>query len=489
MRIVSKEGNELVLLSITDNTVEKGDYLVIDDIKSKRSLVVQMYDEEYLSMSSLIQDIVKDEVVKASSREGLHDPLNISNLSMMVRDSRLLKCKIRASIDDRKLSSNVSWLPSRVDSSISKLKISELDTLLGREGAFPIDIGETSDNDRFRIYAEDLDGKLNVITGKKESGKSHLAKTLVKKLVEHGAFVIVFDLNNEYSGLAWNRDGTPSTINERVVMLEPGNGLRFALDYAGKSAVASMLKHALDMPAASMREFFRVWDWLNAKNSLGVERLSNAITTWDINELVRDALVSRLYSIQASRLFTDDYKQSCRFEEMIKQNKDGVALIIGMGKTSSVVRRMTVELVLSKLIELLERGAIPPIFIFAEEAHLYVRETYWEDIITRMRHFGVYTTFITNQPDAISDGIYRQVDNIFLFNFTNDFDLERISRVSVADTDTVKSIVRTLPQRHCLVIGKAVHDLPVVVKTAEAEVLTLGETKGFFKIKIPTRQK
>lgn len=489
MRIVSKEGNELVLLSITDSTVEKGDYLVIDDIKSKRSLVVQMYDEEYLSISSLIQDIVKDEVVKASSREGLHDPLNISNLSMMVRDARLLKCKIRASIDNRKLSSNVSWLPSRVDSNISKLKISELDTLLGREGAFPIDIGETSDNDRFRIYAEDLDGKLNVITGKKESGKSHLAKTLVKKLVEHGAFVIVFDLNNEYSGLAWNRDGTPSTINERVVMLEPGNGLRFALDYAGKSAVASMLKHALDMPAASMREFFRIWDWLNAKNLLGVERLSHAITTWDINELVRDALVSRLYSIQASRLFTDDYKQSCRFEEIIKQNKDGVALIIGMGKTSSVVRRMTVELVLSKLIELLERGDIPPIFIFAEEAHLYVRETYWEDIITRMRHFGVYTTFITNQPDAISDSIYRQVDNIFLFNFTNDFDLERISRVSVADTDTVKSIVRTLPQRHCLVIGKAVHDLPVVVKIAEAEVLMLGETKGFFKIKIPARQK
>jgi hypothetical protein len=215
--------------------------------------------------------------------------------------------------------------------------------------------------------------------------------------------------------------------------------------------------------------------------------LSNAITNWDINELVRDALVSRLYSIQASKLFTDDHDKSCRFEEIIKQNKNGVALVVGMGKTSSIVRTMIVELVLSKLIELLERGNIPPIFLFAEEAHLYVRETYWEDIITRMRHFGVYTTFITNQPDAIGDGIYRQVDNIFLFNFTNDSDLERISRVSVADADTIKSIVRTLPQRHCLVIGKAVHDLPVVVKTTEAEVLTLGETKRFFKIKVPTR--
>jgi len=489
MRIVSKEGNELVLLGITDNFIEKGDYLIIEDTKTKRKLVVQVYEEEYLSIPSLVQDIVKDEVVKASSKEGLHDPLNISNLSMMVRDARLFRCKIRASIDNGKLNSNVSWLPSRVNSKISKLRISELDVLLRREGVFPIDIGETSDGSQFMIYAEDLDGTLNVITGKKESGKSHLAKTLVKKLVEHGAFVVVFDLNNEYAGLAWNKDGTPSTINERLIMLEPGNSLRFNLDYVGKGAIANMLRHTLDMPAASMREFFRIWDWLYAKNSLGMERLTNTVTNWNTNEFVRDALVSRLHSIQGSKLFTDDYNKSCRFEEIIKQKKNGAALVIGMGKTSPVVRRMTVELVLSKLIELLERGSIMPIFLFAEEAHLYLRETYWEDIITRMRHFGAYTTFITNQPDAISDSIYRQMDNIFLFNFTNDLDLERLSRVSVADTDTIKSIVRTLPQRHCLIAGKAVHDLPIVIKTTSAEVLTLGETKLFFKIKVPAGKK
>jgi len=487
MRIISKEGNELVLLAIMDDGTEKGDYLVIEDIKSKRRLLVQVYDEEYLSMQSLVEDMVKDEVVKASSAEGLHDPLNISNLSRMIRDARLLRCKIRASIENRGLSSSVSWLPSRVDSKITSLKVSELDSLLERDGMHQINIGETRDREQFNIYAEDLDGRLNIITGKKESGKSHLAKTLVKKLIEHGAFVIVLDLNNEYGGLAWNRDGTPSSINDRVVMLEPGNELKFSLDYVGKGAVANMLKHTLDMPAASMREFFRIWDWLNAKNMLGIERLSNTIANWDINELVRDALVSRLHSIQASRLFTDDHKKACRFEKLIRQNGNGAALVVGMGRTAPVVRRMTVELILSKLVELLEQGTIPPIFLFAEEAHLYIRETYWEDIITRMRHFGIYTTFITNQPDAVNDGVYRQVDNIFLFNFTNDTDLERISRVSIADTDTIKSIVRTLPQRHCLIIGKVVHDLPIVLQTAPSEVLTLGETKLFFKAKIPAR--
>src|SRR6478752_10594325 len=124
---------------------------------------------------------------------------------------------------------------------------------------------------------------------------------------------------------------------------------------------------------------------------------------------------------------------------------------------------MIVEVVLSKIVDLLEKVVIPPIFLFAEEAHLYVRDTYWEDIVTRMRHFGIYSTFITNQPDAINDTIYRQVDNIFLFNFTNDTDLEKISKVSLLDSSTIKSLVKTLSVGGCLSIGRIVSNLPMVV--------------------------
>ena len=477
MKILSKNGNELLLLAMKDDSAAKGDYMIIED--KGRSMVVQVYDEEYLSSQALIEDIVKEEVVNASSTENLHDPLNIGSLSRLVRDARIFRAKIRAAVQGGKLTSDVTWLPSRVESKIRRLKMKELDALLGRHGVFPIPLGRAIDGEEFEIYAEDLDGKLSIITGKKESGKSHLSKMLVKTLVQHGAFVVVFDLNNEYSGIGWNRDGSPSAISRQVKILEPGKTLRFSLDYCGKAAVSGMLKNALDMPAASLREFFRIWDWLENKKTLGIDAIGNAVTTWNINELVRDALVSRFHVIQSSRLFSDS--GGFKFEDAMSGN--GAAMVINMGEVPPTVRRMVVELVLSKLVDLLERKSIPPIFLFAEEAHLYIRETYWEDIITRMRHFGIYTTFITNQPDAISDGIYRQVDNIFLFNFTNDSDLDKISKVSLADNDTVRSIVRTLPQRNCLAIGKAVCDLPVVIKVAAAEVLTLGETKKFFSKK------
>jgi hypothetical protein len=476
MKILSKNGNELLLLAMKEDSAAKGDYMLIED--RRRSMIVQVYDEEYLSSQALIEDIVKEEVVNASSVENLHDPLNIGSLSRLVRDARIFRTKIRASVNDGKLLSDVTWLPSRVESKIRRLSMKELDSLLGRRGIFPIPLGRAGDGEEFEIYAEDLDGKLSIITGKKESGKSHLSKMLVKTLVQHGAFVVVFDLNNEYSGLGWSRDGTPSSIHRQVKVLEPGKTLRFSLNYCGKGAVSGMLKNALDLPAASLREFFRIWDSLENKHSLSIDAIGNAVNTWNINELVRDALVSRFHVIQSSHLFGDGGFQ---FESALSAGSGGAALIINMGEVSPAVRRMVVELVLSKLVDLLERQTIPPIFLFAEEAHLYIRDTYWEDIITRMRHFGIYTTFITNQPDAISDGIYRQVDNIFLFNFTNDGDLDKISKVSLADNDTIRSIVRTLPQRHCLAIGKAVCDLPIVVRVAAAEVLTLGETKKFFK--------
>ncbi|MBA3749834.1 MAG: ATP-binding protein [Nitrosopumilus sp.] len=485
MKILSKTGDEIMLLAVTNDFANKGDYFIIEDFNTNKKLLVQIYDEEYLSSQSLADEIIKDEVIGKYSSEYIFDPLEINNLSQIIRDVRLFRTKIRGSIDKYdNLSADVDWVPSRVNSKIIKISYSEIKSLIKKNMQYPIPIGKSgTDNQSFEIYAEDLDGKLNIITGKKETGKSHLSKILIKNLIQYGAYVIVFDLNNEYSGLLFNNDGGPSSISDKLLLLEPGKGLRFDLRYCGKPSISNMLRNALDMPAASLREFFRIWDSLENKKMLGLEELGHAFNTWSINELVRDALLSRFYIINSSLLFTSNRpnEKGFQFEDLIKTKTKGAGMIINMSRVSPVVRRMIVELVMNKLIDLLEKSLIPPIFIFAEEAHLYIRDTYWEDLITRMRHFGIYTTFITNQPDALSDTIYRQVDNIFLFNFTNDADLEKISKVSLLDSSTIKSLVKTLSYRNCLSIGKVVSNLPMVVKIDPVDMVTLGETKKFFK--------
>jgi DNA helicase HerA-like ATPase len=493
LKILQKTNDELVLLAVKSEIVSKGDYFLIEDTQIERDLIVQVYNEEYLSNQSIIEDIVKDEIIRATSPGVTYDPLEIGILSGVVRDSRLFRAKIRGSSIGAKndMSSDTTWLPSRVNSKIRRLRISELNQILNRGGESPISIGSVGNSrDPFIIYAEDLDGRLNIIAGKKESGKSHLSKLLVKSLLEHGAFILVFDLNNEYNGLGTKSNGLNSNLQSKVVLLEPGKNLRFSLEYCGKPSLSSMLKNALDMPSTSLREFFRIWDNLYRRRALTLEAFSNAINNWNFNDLVRDALISRFHTIHSSRLFLDDEKndeyEGLRIENLISSNLHGLAMIVNLGTIAPIIRHMVVELILNKLVELLGNNVIPPIFLFAEEAHLYIKETYWDDIITRMRHFGIYSTFITNHPEALGEGILRQVDNIFLFNFVNESDLERISKISLVDRDTIKSIVRTLPQRYSLLIGKMVQELPIVVKVPQLDIKTYGETKRFFRRKSTT---
>ncbi|MEM3382497.1 MAG: ATP-binding protein [Nitrososphaerales archaeon] len=481
MKVIEKSGNDVLLLALPNEELSRGEYILIEDNAQEMKMVVQVYDESYLDWPELTNDLVREEILNNSSQKIEHDPLEIKTISYIIRDMKLLRCKIRCIFNKDNLTLNRSWLPSRVTTKANKLSISELFSLAKRDGYRIIPLGITSSGEAFYINAEALDGKLNIITGKKGTGKSHLAKLIISNLAKYGAYIIVFDLNDEYKGLGWNKDGKPNSICNKIVNFIPGVSLRFTLDYVGLSSMINILQHTLEIPGASLREFIRIWELLESQGSLKLINLGEVIQKWRCNELIKDALFSRYHAIISSRLFSDDIKDTIKFEDLFLKFKEGGVIIISLSRLQPQARKMSVELILSKIVDLLEKKKIPPIFLFAEEAHLYLRDTYWDDIVTRMRHFGVFTTFITNQPDAIKDCIYRQADNLFIFNFTNDADLETISRASTTDSDTIKSIVKMLPPRTCMILGKVVNDLPVIISVKPTDMLTLGETIFFFK--------
>jgi hypothetical protein len=243
----------------------------------------------------------------------------------------------------------------------------------------------------------------------------------------------------------------------------------------------SVLYHALDLPGNSARVFAKIWHELSRANRLTLSSLHDAISSWDCHESIRDALHARYNTIVDSGLFTDDANSALRVDMLVDRLQRGGALVVDMKNQSSVNRRMLVELLISKFTDLLSAMHLKALFLFAEEAHLYLRETYWEDIVTRMRHLGVFATFITNQPDTIQEGIYRQADNIFLFNFANERDLDVVARAAKIDGDSVKLLVRDLPDRHCLTIGDVVSNFPLVIHVRPIDAQTMGETRYFFE--------
>jgi len=482
MKLYKKEGNILQVLSFPNENAEKGDYLLVEDADAGKALIAQVIDVQFAAIPGVLEELLRTLPDGGEPIQGEDiDPLEIAPHITYIQDASLLICKIRATLENEMLTPSSSWLPSRSQSTIKKLSVPMLMKLAKVDGKLPIILGGTKDSSLLTIDASAIDGMLNIITGKKGCGKSHLSKLLMVSLVGYKATVVVFDLNGEYSSLGMSADGKRNMYYDKIYALTPGQNFKVALDQLHLNTVMGILIHALHLPGTSAREFRRLWKQLKETGKLTLSALGEAIRNLNCNQHVRDALSSRFHSLVNSGFFTDSIAEATLLDESLLKAKDqGGALIVNLKSTSNIDRQIVVEYVLGKLVDSLQNWKLKAAFLFAEEAHLYLRETYWDDIVTRMRHFGIFTTFITNQPDTIKDGIYRQADNIFLFNFTNEHDLEVVSRAARVDAETVKSIARDLPPHHCLTLGRVVHDFPMVTRIRALDLKTLGETRLFF---------
>jgi len=481
MRLYRKEGNTIQILCFPNESVEKGDYLQVEDPRQNRALLIQVIDVQFASIPGILEELLRDSTNNGDVINGENlDPLNVASQITLIQDARLIICKIRGTIQNGKLSVSSAWLPSRSQSTIKKLSTKTLTTVLKINDKLPIYVGETKEFSPLKVDATALDGKLNIVTGKKETGKSHFSKLLVLSLIDHGAPVVVLDLNGEYAHLGYTSDCKKNQHYMKIHVLTPSSNFKVMLSQIKLRVMFNILVHALNLPGTSAREFRRIWRFLKEHAKLSLHELGEAIRNWQCNHHVKDALFSRYYTLVNSGFFTDNPSEAITLEDYFQKIRTGGALVVNLRDTSFVDRQIVVEYLLGKLVEMLTGWKLKAVFLVAEEAHLYLRETYWNDIVTRMRHFGVFTTFVTNQPDTIRENIYRQADNIFLFNFTNAHDLETVSRAAKVDSETVKSIARDLPPHHCLLLGRVVKDFPIVVKVRALDVQTMGQTRLFF---------
>jgi len=480
MRLYRKEGTTIQIISFPSEEVGKGDYLAIEDFKTGKSLIVQVIDIQYANVPGILEELLRNYNGDSFLEGDDVDPFEVATHIAYIQDARLLVCKIRATNNNGEMTSTSSWLPSRSRAIIKKLPMERLFAQAKINSAYPMHLGDTAEDKRLDVDVRALDGGLNIITGKKGTGKSHMSKLLTLSLVSYGAPVVILDLNGEYTGLGKAVDGKPNEFHGKIHVLTPGQNLKVTLEQLKLRVMLNILVNALHLPGTSAREFRRIWRFLEEKGDLNLHELGEAIRNWKCNQHVRDALFSRYYTLLGSGLFTDNTAEATSLEVALYKARIGGAVVIDLRDTSTIDRLIVVEYVLGKLVDLLTGWKLRAVFLLAEEAHLYLRETYWDDVVTRMRHFGVFTTFITNQPDTIRENIYRQADNLFLFNFTNEHDLETVSRASKVDAETVKSVARDLPPHHCLVLGSVVKDFPIVVKVRKLDVQAMGQTRLFF---------
>jgi len=250
MKLYKKEGNIVQILSFPNESAEKGDYLLVEDPEVAKALIVQVIDVQFAAVPGVLEELLRtlpdgDELVQGED----FDPLEIAPHITYIQDASLLVCKIRATLEGDVLTPSSSWLPSRSQSLIKKLSIPSLMKLAKIDGNLPILLGGTKDSSLLTIDASAIDGTLNIITGKKGCGKSHLSKLLMASLIGYQATVVIFDLNGEYGSIGLTNDGRRNMYFDKIYALTPSQNFKVAIDQLHLNVVLGICRALL--PASS----------------------------------------------------------------------------------------------------------------------------------------------------------------------------------------------------------------------------------------------
>jgi DNA helicase HerA-like ATPase len=202
--------------------------------------------------------------------------------------------------------------------------------------------------------------------------------------------------------------------------------------------------------------------------------------------VVNNAIRSRLEALLHTRIFARSPSEAASLSRAYRQIREGGALVIDISGLSNLARGGFVQAIIELVKDLCqweiehETHRFP--FIFFEEAHLYVSRQSIDYIVTRARHLGITSFFVTNMIQGLDEAILRQADNLFLLRIPYEDDVRHVSRGAATDFATMDALVRRLRQRHALVIGNVTAQYPLMFEVDPLRgVNTAGETRFFFR--------
>lgn len=393
------------------------------------------------------------------------------------------------------------WIPTR-DVVVERTPDDEVFANATRDGGHGIRLGTTLAGRSFAVEGQDLE-KVNVVTGVKGSGKSHLSKVLLLQLIEQGAPCIVFDINREYIHLPKIvTDPATGEVRQRgIVHLEAGGNFRLGVRQFGLTPLLTLLRR-FGLPEVSALHFenrlTRLWAEAEAlernQRQAPYVGLAQLIQLAEENEygsgssslIINQAIRSRLEALKHTNIFARTPQEAASLGEAYQRIRGGGALVIDISALSNLAREGFVQAIIELVKDLclweIEHDGHRFPFIFFEEAHLYVSRQSIDYIVTRARHLGITSFFVTNMIHGLDETILRQADNLFLLRIPFEDDVRHVARGVATDYETMASFVRRLRQHHALVIGNVTRQYPLIFRVDPlAEVNTAGETRYFFR--------
>ncbi|MBI3588100.1 DUF87 domain-containing protein [Candidatus Micrarchaeota archaeon] len=199
---------------------------------------------------------------------------------------------------------------------------------------------------------------VTLVTGRKGSGKSHLAKKLLEQIIANGAPAVVLDVNGEYASLKKNTSGGESGVCEEIFELAPGSNFFIPLDGISFETFCKMCQ--IEENHNSFRLFARYWSENDTGKDLG--NLREWVQSSQSPPGSLNAAMARIDYASSLGVFGE-----FNFAAKLEGVRNGGAIVLNLFKQGEKAKELSIVYVLRQLIEagLQDRGRV---FLFAEEA-------------------------------------------------------------------------------------------------------------------------
>ncbi len=315
------------------------------------------------------------------------------------------------------------------------------------------------------ILNYDLKSKLNLtsmfqkhlaILAMSGSGKSYGCSVILEELLNrrNGKIgIILIDNHGEYTG--FKKD---SKYGSKVKLID-AKDMKFSTENVSPGmfrAIMPMMSHA------QVRDLGKVLHKLKQiKKSFSMDDLIEAVLESDTQDMVKEALVGWLNSINRMNIFsTSNYPND---SELIKQ---GELTILDLSKILDLKKKQTiVSLISRKLFNLRRKEQISPYVEIIEEAHNFcpsgdaqdnaISRGIIETLAREGRKFHASLCLISQRPVKLSTTALSQCNTQIIMRITNPSDLNHIRESAEAISSEELESISSLGVGEALVIGEA----------------------------------
>jgi uncharacterized protein len=304
--------------------------------------------------------------------------------------------------------------------------------------------------------------KVNVLVGNKGTGKSHTAKLIVEALRVLTAPCWVYDINREFINL-------PSADVIRV-----GDNFKLSLAEVGFSFLMAVIEDLGPLQETSRGAFENVGprlmnDEIKKTGFATVEYLEEqaGMGHFHSNDMVNQAIETRLRMVRRSGLFATTPDSESLVDRFWRIAQEGKFLVFDLAELPPRRLRALTRGLNRRLESICNeerkngRGRFP--FVFLEEAHFYTSPEEILNLITRGRHLGLTTFFITNTPAQLPEVVFRQIDNMICTGLGHSGDLRTVAKSALSDEETLQSLAVGLRMTEALTVGRMTAGFPLVV--------------------------